>query len=800
MKRITISLITLVWLIELPLSNVAIRTQTLEKGVLSPLPLEEALARRSFIPQMPISLSPDGQWVAYTLQDARRKQSPSATRSSIYSPTGVLLGLLGCDVWVSSLDTGEAHNLTNGRGTSWGPSWSPDGERLAFYSDRTGASALWVWERRTDRLRQLGDVSVRASPIDLISWTPDGTQVAVRTLSPGFSPEQALEAMNAPPEDSNTQPSGRSPGTTVKVYRAGAAMTGDKSGQSKAQLQAYTRRSLADLALVDVRNGSVKRLALNQHPGLCAISPDGQKLAYTEYKGLESDQETQPLYDLVVLPIASPDQSPRTVATNIRQEAGRSVSWSPDGQMLAYTTSGPLARGDVFLVPAAGGEPRNLTGGPHPNFGEPFGAPLWDRRGSTIYLPVRASSPGSDMLWRVTLAEGKAAPFARIPDRTIINIVARAGGRSFWSPDGGQTIAVQTRNPLTKDEGLYKVDAKTGAATKLFEEALTFGVEPRFKVDVSVDGRRIIYSSQSAGQSEDLWAIDPLDNKGRVRITHANPNLDKYLMGKSRLVEWRSADGAALQGALLLPAGYQQGMRYPLIVSQYPGGLRSNLTNFYGLTNTGSGTDDMQVLATRGYAILLPDVPAGVRGQIMLETAKAVLPGINKVVEMGIADPGRVGVMGHSFGGYGVLSLIVQSTQFKAAVDSAGMSNAIDWYGQLDDNGGSLYTGQTETFVTGGTLWEKRDKFVENSPVFYLDRIQTPLLILQGTKDDATQSHLSDQVFVFLRRLEKEVEYAKYTDEVHAPGLWSYANQADYLNRIVSWFDRWLKAPAVKKQ
>ena len=164
---------------------------------------------------------------------------------------------------------------------------------------------------------------------------------------------------------------------------------------------------------------------------------------------------------------------------------------------------------------------------------------------------------------------------------------------------------------------------------------------------------------------------------------------------------------------------------------------------------------------------------------------------------MGIADGERIGVWGHSFGGYGVLSLIVQTTRFKAAVDSAGVSNVISWYGQMGASGSSIYIGQAEESITGGPLWQNRAAFIENSPVFYLDRVQTPLLILQGTSDDATNPTHSDQVFVFLRSLGKEVEYVKYKDQVHAPTLWSYPNQIDRLNRTIGWFDRWLK-PATK--
>jgi dipeptidyl aminopeptidase/acylaminoacyl peptidase len=95
---------------------------------------------------------------------------------------------------------------------------------------------------------------------------------------------------------------------------------------------------------------------------------------------------------------------------------------------------------------------------------------------------------------------------------------------------------------------------------------------------------------------------------------------------------------------------------------------------------------------------------------------------------------------------------------------------------------------------TGGSLWEKREKFIENSPIFYFDRVQTPLLIIQGTSDTQNMVGRSDEVFVSLRFLGKEVEYARYKGESHGTVEWTFANQVDYLNRVIAWFDLWLKS------
>ena len=102
---------------------------------------------------------------------------------------------------------------------------------------------------------------------------------------------------------------------------------------------------------------------------------------------------------------------------------------------------------------------------------------------------------------------------------------------------------------------------------------------------------------------------------------------------------------------------------------------------------------------------------------------------------------------------------------------------------------GSTYGGTT----LGGTPWQSPDQYIENSPVFYLDRIQTPLLLLHGELDNAVPSFLADEIFVGLRNLGKWVMYAKYEGESHAPADWEYANQVDYWKRIITMFDTFLK-------
>ena len=172
-----------------------------------------------------------------------------------------------------------------------------------------------------------------------------------------------------------------------------------------------------------------------------------------------------------------------------------------------------------------------------------------------------------------------------------------------------------------------------------------------------------------------------------------------------------------------------------------------------------------------------------------------MLPGVEKVVELGIADPERVGVMGQSYGGYSTLALIEQSSQFKAAVDFAGLTSLVNCY----DNDGMGGAGDEIGWVEegwgrmGGPLWQFRDRFIENSPFFYLDRIQTPVLIIHGDADTSVPVREGHLAFQSLRRLGRQAVYAEYKGEGHIPQYWAYGNQMDLDSRIIAWFDRFLK-------
>jgi len=754
----------------------------------APLPVEDAVRVRSLRDNAPLDLSPDGEWVAYTTQDKSKNLPQKDERSTLFLPTGIPGFVVGCDVWITNTKTNETKNLTEGKGSSWAPVWSPDGRYLAFYSDRSGQARLWMWEKSSGRLRQISDATVRAfNPFEVMRWTSDSKKILLKVLPENLTIEGANTLIHGPPEQSENQISNN--GATVTVYSSPAIAKQTSSAKEPQDTSSASNQSdinnvyLADLAFIDISHGAVQRIARAIKVRWYSISPDGSNVAVLVHKGLKANNSRQSQHDLVV--VSLPEARSRVVASNIQlSEWAISISWSPDGKLLSYTEGGPLAKGECYIVSISEGPPRKVTESAHPPFDGTSRSPLWDGPGQFLYFL------SSNALWKVSVTSGAASEVARIPNRKLIEVISPAGGGRFWSPDRGRSMYVSTRDDETKRVGFYKIDLTTGQFTKLIEEDKNYGSYLVFNVDVSNDGQTVIYNAQDIQHSPELWMAS-LDFTNPRRLTRINPQFDRYIMGESRLVEWESVDGQRLRGALLLPSTYEKGKRYPLVVWVYGGVSGSDMLNQFGL-QFGSSVYNFQLLATRGFAVLFPDAPLRV-GTPMQDLSKTVLPGVDKIVELGIADSQRIGVMGWSYGGYSTLSLIVQTTRFKAAVMGAGLGNLFSAYGQMSTQGTSPTIAWAEEGQgrMGGSPWEFRERYIENSPIFYLDRVQTPLLIVHGTLDRGVFPSLSDEIFVGLRRLGKEVTYVKYDGEGH--GILAFANQSDWCNRVIAWFDEHLK-------
>jgi len=749
------------------------------------LPVEAGLRMRYVSEYAPVSFSGDGKWLAYAARDNAQIAGFSPEE---FERTGIPTYGSGANIYVVALATGEVRNLTQ-QSDNWLPTWSPDGRLLAFLSDRDGSgqARLWLWDAKADQLRRASEKNIRGAKI---VWLLDSSGVIVGIAPDGRASEQRNS--QSPPADSLQNRSDKTsgmPGSTVKLYQADLVPKGSSEPGSAAPWN--LDRYLADLAFVDLRHGDqLKIIVRGGRISTFSLSPDGAQVAYTIPKRFERSGSQQILFDLRL--VSTRDNQQRALASDIHLNiGGDAFRWSPDGLWIAFIAGGmEETRLDCYAIELATGRLHNLTTFSPSAAAARSSLPIWDSA-RHVYFLIRGE------LWRATIGQSQAAPLFAVSTIQIKQLVAQPEN-TLWSPDAGKSTIVLAHDTVTGHDGFYRIDLNTGLAAGLAESGHCYTCAVRqSSVWVAPDGQSVAFTREDAGTPSDLWIADSRMT-GLRRLTTLNPQLSGIDMGQTRLVDWLGADGQKLRGTLLLPPHYDEGVRYPLIVWVYGGASGSNYLDTFGIA--GTGPFNMQFLATRGYAILFPDAPQAL-GTPMSDLAKTVLPGINELVRLGVADPDHVGVMGHSYGGYSTLSLIVQTKRFAAAVEADGMGDLIGSYGGMDA-AGSAYGTATEEHgqgLMGGTPWQFRDRYIENSPVSYLDRVSTPLLIVQGDADSFVPSFLADQVFVGLRRLGREAVYAKYHGENHDPGVWTYANQVDLSYRIIDWFDNHLKVSANKK-
>lgn len=273
------------------------------------------------------------------------------------------------------------------------------------------------------------------------------------------------------------------------------------------------------------------------------------------------------------------------------------------------------------------------------------------------------------------------------------------------------------------------------------------------------------------------------------QITDGYPEQENFLWSDgAMLVDYESDGGDRLQGALHLPANYEEGKRYPTIIYIYER-LSQGLNTYTFPTAYGF---NKSVYTSNGYAVLMPDITYKVNDPGM-SAVWCVLPALEAAIETGVVDPERVGIHGHSWGGYQTAFLITQTDAFAAAVAGAPLTNMISMYSSIYWNSGSanqpIFESSQGRF-TGG-YWDVLDAYTRNSPVYFADQVTTPLLLLHNDEDGAVDWNQGIEYYNTLRRLQSPVVMLQYVGENH--GLRKEPNRRDYMVRMREFWDHYLK-------
>lgn len=464
-------------------------------------------------------------------------------------------------------------------------------------------------------------------------------------------------------------------------------------------------------------------------------SPDSRFIAYTmsdpktedeekndkgrnDFRWVDENLKMSRLYVIPVEKDTNGKREPRKLTTG-NYNVGE-FDWSADGSRIAFSHSKtPSANdwttADVSIVDVASTNVTVLANTPAAE-----DSPTYSPDGKSIALIVNDNP-------------------SRWAQTATIQVVPAGGGQpkilpgSFdgqpdlvgWSADGKHIYFGEAKGTGTQ---IYVADVAANRIEEIkHDPAVISGME------LSRSGTTLSFTRQTPDTPADVF-VSSVIKFAPVQISHANADLKLPALGRTEVIRWKSKDGKDVEGLLTYPVGYQQGQRVPLILNVHGGPTGVFQQNFIG----GRGAYPLATFAARGYAILRPN-PRGSSGY-GTEFRRAnlkdwggadfqdLMTGVDKVIEMGVADPERLGVMGWSYGGFMTTWIVTQTKRFKAASAGAPVTNLMSFNGTAD----------IPAFVPdyfGGQFWEALDLYQKHSPIFNVKGVTTPTMIQHGEAD-----------------------------------------------------------------
>ncbi len=627
------------------------------------------------------------------------------------------------------------------------PMWSPDSKHLAYYSDRSGTLQLWVLHVASGGTEQLTSLPGGVDPdpwtrfsgwyYDPLhySWSPDGTKLVFASQAAAASqkPEDAHEQKGAPDSTGRAAPplvlTNKTPPewTLQGVFRdttSAPRVTGDVPEPAGATaVLSFSPRRVNQLFVADVRTKNVDQLTKDEDT---YFNPDWSP---DGRQIVCASSEGRSL-------VGGGSGTTNIYAIELKTGKKTAITsgvgdktlpfWSPDGKWVAFYGGEHFAAQSVFVVPREGGKVLNVTGN-------------LDRNVNAFYWAVDSESI------IISYQDGVSWPVARVAIRS---------GSVDQIADG----------------------------------------EAAFRWPLTVARTQAIAWQQSDGSSRGVIRILPHDGASSYVLAELNPQIKGWELGAQEVVRWKDKRGGELEGILIKPVGYKTGQKYPLIVDCYP----QTISGFMGYNMGGN-----QALAARGYAVFYPNARGphvwinpfktaaydqAARGPKGWEvTFDDVMSGVDEIVQRGIADPDRMGLLGFSNGGAVVNYLLTRTGRFKCAVSVAG-ALGVEWSMPffLSSSNPMIPT------IVGATPWQNPDAYIELSAIYHLDKVTTPILLADGDLDGLIL--LTDiEMYNGLRWFGKDVTFLRYAGQGHG-----FTGEAlkDFGERENAFFDKYLKPEA----
>ena len=675
--------------------------------------------------------------------------------------------------------------ILSGKGKYTRLSWDQKQTQLAFFSDRDDAAAarpkvkIYFTDFQTPTAAELISAATPNFRQDFviaeragITFSQDGTRLFFGTAPPGAEPENP---------DETAAPAPAAAGTAAAEEKVSADLWHWKDDfiQPMQKVRATQDANRTYSTAFNIKNKKLTRLAdetmaqvTPQADGHWALGADdrhyrilvGYDTNYSDYYLVNTDDGSRK-------PMLTKQSGALSFSSNAKYALFfDSKDWNsisiPDGKVVNLTKS----RSVNFW------QENNDTPSPPGAYGNGG----WTKDDNCVLLYDRYDiwqiAPDGSSARNLTDGVGRR-------EKTVFRYVNMRTDPTERGIDPQQPLLLRADSELTHDTGFYRAKIDGGPPQKLIMAAKNFSVPAKAKAaDV------YLLTAQTFNEFPDLQVCGPNFNDMK-KVSNANPQKAQLLWGASELIRYKNSDGIPLSSILIKPENFDPNKKYPMMVYIYEL-LSNNVNNF---VNPAPGHSiNVSYYASNGYLILEPDIvyTIGHPGQSAL---KCVLPAIQAVVDKGFVDEKAIGIQGHSWGGYQIAYMVTQTNRFRAAEAGAPVSNMTSAYSGIRWGTGLPRQFQYEHTQSriGGNLWDSPLQFIENSPVFQANRVQTPLMILANDADDAVPWYQGIEYYLALRRLGKEVYMWDYNGEPHH--LNKRPNQKDYTVRMQQFFDHYLK-------
>ncbi|MDD3741083.1 MAG: prolyl oligopeptidase family serine peptidase, partial [Bacteroidales bacterium] len=358
--------------------------------------------------------------------------------------------------------------------------------------------------------------------------------------------------------------------------------------------------------------------------------------------------------------------------------------------------------------------------------------------------------------------------------------------------DEHELVILHGFNKISKEATIYTLDIETGTLNLIFSANMSVG-----NITKAKNAEVYSFSKSDFSTYPDRYIVkDNADWNNSLKITEINPQQKDYSWGSVELYSWFDFNGDSVSGLLYKPEDFDPNMKYPMLVYFYE--KYSDHLYAHYIPAPSRSVINFPLFTSNGYIVFIPDIKykTGSPGK---DAYNSIVSGTYSLIEKGFVNKDKIGLQGQSWGGYQVAYLVTQTDLYACAMAGAAVSNMTSAYGGLRMEGGNSRMMQYEEGQSriGANMWENLPAYIENSPVFYADKINTPLLMMHNDGDGAVPWSQGIELFLAMKRLNKPVWLLNYNGEEH--NLKNRANCKDLSVRMSEFFDYYLKdAPCPK--